>query len=101
MSAEDIQILPGPNVKVIDVYGKATSQVTTEDTGINSADALHASIPALLFLLSSFTGSKKKKKSQLLVSRKQNLPFLSGITRPCPGNKHMFSNMNLILWFLE
>lgn len=62
MSAEDIQILPGPNVKVIDVYGKATSQVTTEDTGINSADALHASIPALLFLLSSFTGSKKKKK---------------------------------------
>ena len=61
MSAEDIQILPGPNVKVIDVYGKATSQVTTEDTGINSADALHASIPALLFLLSSFTGSKKKK----------------------------------------
>lgn len=60
MSAEDIQILPGPNIKVVDVYGKATSQVTTEDTGINSADALHASIPALLFLVSSFTGSKKK-----------------------------------------
>lgn len=74
MSAEDIQILPGPNIKVVDVYGKATSQVTTEDTGINSADALHASIPALLFLVSSFTGSKKKK-SQLLVSRKWNLPF--------------------------
>lgn len=60
MSAEDIQILPGPNIKVVDVYGKATSQVTTEDAGINSADALHASIPALLFLVSSFTGSKKK-----------------------------------------
>lgn len=61
MSAEDIQILPGPNIKIIDVYGRATSQVTTEDIGINSADAMHASIPALLFLLSSFTGSNKKK----------------------------------------
>ena len=73
MSAEDIQILPGPNIKVIDVYGRATSQVTTKDIGINSADAMHASIPALLFSLSSFTDSKKK--SQLLVSRKPNLPF--------------------------
>lgn len=100
MSAEDIQILPGPNIKVIDVYGRATLQVTTEDTGINSADAQHASIPQpfcfyfpLLLVL--------KKKSQLLVSRKWNLPFFSRITRPCPGSKHMFSNINLILWFLE
>ena len=45
MSAEDIQILPGPNVKVIDVYGRATLQVNTEDTCINCADAQHASIP--------------------------------------------------------
>lgn len=49
MSAEDIELQPVPNVKIFDVYDRATSPVTTEDTGINSADVLHASIPALLF----------------------------------------------------
>lgn len=55
-SAEGIQFLLVSNVKVIDVHGGSSSPVTTEEAGINSADALHANISAPLFLLCSFTG---------------------------------------------
>lgn len=79
MSAEDI-----PYVKVIDDYGWATSLVTTKCTSISSANALHASIPDLLFPISSLAGSKK---SQWLAPGKGNIPFpLEQVSRVLEAN---------------
>lgn len=77
MSAEDIQILPGPNVKVIDVYSRATLQVTTEDTGINSADAQHASIPQpFCFYFPLLLVLKKKKITVTSIKETESSFFL-------------------------